>query len=368
MTVNTINIISGPYVGNGVSSTFSYTFRITNKNQVSVYETDDAGNEVLLTVDTDYTVANIGDDDGGIITRVAGPLPTDYQWYVRSNYLETQLTAFESQGAYFPDLHEDMADKLTYLIQQLRDGVSRSLRISDTEDLGDFIISTKGSDRSNAVVSFDSNGDVLLRYIDDFQFSGTRIEDQTAALNQTVFTLVGITYTPNLNNLSVYINGVRQASDAYTETSSSVVTFTDGLDAGDKVTFLVNERQVEVGQVASTSVIVTGGDNLQQYLDDLVTNSFDPWTVENSSFTAAKNNSYFVDTTSAAINCTLPASPSIGDSVTVADLANNFGTNNCTMDRNGELIEGSATNLTLSVTGVTTRVVFSGATYGWQVI
>lgn len=132
MTVNTTNITSGPYAGNGVADTFSYTFRITDKSEVSVYETDDSGVQTLLTVDTDYTVAGIGDDDGGIITRVAGALPTGYEWFIRSNYDETQLTAFESQGAYFPDLHENMADKLTFLIQQLRDLVNRSPGVSES--------------------------------------------------------------------------------------------------------------------------------------------------------------------------------------------------------------------------------------------
>ena len=368
MTVNTTNITSGPYTGNGTSDTFSYTFRIVNKAQVSVYETDDNGVQNLLTVDTDYTVAGLGDDGGGTITRVAGALPVDYEWFIRSNYQETQLTAFQSQGPYFPDLHENVADKLTFLIQQLRDSINRSLRISDTEGGGSFVIEARGSERANAVVSFDSDGNVLLRFINDFQFSGTRVEDQTATQGQTTFTLSGFSYTPNLNNLSVYINGVRQASDAYSETSSSVVTFSEGLDAGDKVTFLVNERQVEAGQVASTSVIVTGGNNLQQYLDTLTPNSLNPWSVQSAGFTAAANSSYFVDTTSAAVTATLPASPVLGDSVTISDLVNNFGTNNCILNRNGNLIEGSASNLTLSTDGQTTRLVYSGATYGWQTV
>lgn len=133
MTVNTTNITSGPYAGNGVADTFSYTFRVTDKSQLSVYETDDNGVQTLLTVDTDYTVAGIGDDDGGTITRVAGALPSNYEWFIRSNYKETQLTAFESQGAYFPDLHENMADKLTFLIQQLRDTANRSIRVDDND-------------------------------------------------------------------------------------------------------------------------------------------------------------------------------------------------------------------------------------------
>ena len=105
MTVDTTNITSGPCAGNGVADTFSYTFRITDKSEVSVCETDGNGAQARLTVDTDYTVTGIGADAGGTITRVAGALPNGCQWFIRANCDATQLTAFQSQGAYFPRLH-----------------------------------------------------------------------------------------------------------------------------------------------------------------------------------------------------------------------------------------------------------------------
>ena len=131
MTVNTSKITSGPYIGNGLTDTFSYTFRATNKSELKVYETDDVGVVTLLNVDTDYTVAGVGVDAGGSITRVAGALPNNYEWFIRSNYQVNQLTAFTSQGAYFPDLHENVADKLTFLVQQLQNVTDRSLKFSD---------------------------------------------------------------------------------------------------------------------------------------------------------------------------------------------------------------------------------------------
>lgn len=130
MTINTKKVTSGPYAGNDIADTFSYTFKINDKTQLSVYETDDQDVETLLTLDTDYTVNNIG--NSGTITRTAGALPTGYQWYVRSNYEETQLTAFGSQGPFFPDIHEDAMDKLTMLIQQMIDKNDRSLSLSDS--------------------------------------------------------------------------------------------------------------------------------------------------------------------------------------------------------------------------------------------
>jgi len=163
MTVNSTNITSGPYPGNGVSSTFSYTFRVTDKTQLKVFETDDAGVRTTLVVDTDYTVAGIGDDAGGIITRVAGALPIDYEWYIRSDYKQTQKTAISSQGSFFPDIHENALDKLTFLIQQLEDATGRAVRLSEEIDLdGDFTIDDDAITRASKFLGFDASGNILI--------------------------------------------------------------------------------------------------------------------------------------------------------------------------------------------------------------
>ena len=164
MTVNTTKITSGPYAGNDVADTFSYTFRVIDKTQLSVYETDATGVQTLLVVDTDYTVNSVGNDGGGTITRLAGALPTNYQWYIRSNYQETQLTAFNSQGAFFPDLHEDAMDKLTLLLQQLLDKGDRSFRLSDVIDIdGVFTIGQNAAERAGLALGFDSLGNLILK-------------------------------------------------------------------------------------------------------------------------------------------------------------------------------------------------------------
>lgn len=66
-------------------------------------------------------------------------------------------------------------------------------------------------------------------------------EEQIATKGQTIFNLVSVSYAPNINNIAVYINGVRQSHGSYTETDSTTITFSEGLTAGDKVVFLVNE-------------------------------------------------------------------------------------------------------------------------------
>jgi hypothetical protein len=158
MTVNTTNITDGPYLGNGISSSFSYTFRIVDKQQLTVYETTDTGFQTLLTVDTNYTVSGIGNDNGGTITLVAGALPVNYKIYIRSNYKNTQLTSFSSQGAFFPELHEDAMDKLTFLVQQDADRVLRSIRLSDSDLSGTLTLLADVDIRKNTALGFDNSG------------------------------------------------------------------------------------------------------------------------------------------------------------------------------------------------------------------
>ena len=132
MTVNTSDITDGPYTGNGVTTEFAYNFRVDLKTDLKVFETTDLGVETVLTVDTHYTVASVRNDAGGLITRVAGALPTDYEWFIRANYPETQLVNFTSQGAFFPGIHETAFDKLVFLVQQLKDVIARKIGYSDS--------------------------------------------------------------------------------------------------------------------------------------------------------------------------------------------------------------------------------------------
>jgi hypothetical protein len=63
-------------------------------------------------------------------------------------------------------------------------------------------------------------------------------ETQSATQGQTVFTLTTIQYLPATNNLLVFVNGSKQVIGAnFIETSSTVVTFVDGLNVGDVVDF-----------------------------------------------------------------------------------------------------------------------------------
>jgi hypothetical protein len=129
-------------------------------------------------------------------------------------------------------------------------------------------------------------------------------------------------------------------------TVSSSVTFTlPGAD-GSADEFLKTD-----GSGNLTFAAVSGGTSWQ--------------AVKTTGFTAVAGEGYFCDTSSAGFTATLPATPTLGDEVTFVDYAGTFDTNNLTVGRNSENIQGSAADLTVSVERAGLTLVYSGATQGW---
>jgi hypothetical protein len=89
-------------------------------------------------------------------------------------------------------------------------------------------------------------------------------------------------------------------------------------------------------------------------------------TAKTSSFTAVSGNGYFVNTTSGAITVTLPATPSAGDIVSIADYAGTAATNNITIARNGSNINGAASDQLINKNNSGITLVYVDGTQGWK--
>lgn len=126
MTVST-EVDHNEYTGNGVTTTFPYTFRIFHKSNLIVQVVDLNENITILALDTDYTVTGAGGYAGGnVILTVA--LANGYQISISRELPVTQETDLRNQGKFFAEVHEDAFDKLTMLIQQVRSWFSLALR------------------------------------------------------------------------------------------------------------------------------------------------------------------------------------------------------------------------------------------------
>lgn len=126
MTVST-EVDHNDYTGNGVTTSFPYTFRIFQKADLVVQVVDLDENLVTLTLDTDYTVTNAGSYSGGAVVLQAA-LANGWQISISRDLPVTQETDLRNQGKFFAEVHEDAFDKLTMLIQQVRSWFSLALR------------------------------------------------------------------------------------------------------------------------------------------------------------------------------------------------------------------------------------------------
>ena len=89
------------------------------------------------------------------------------------------------------------------------------------------------------------------------------------------------------------------------------------------------------------------------------------FAIKTADFTATSSIAQIgVNTTSGSITITLPGSPSAGDVVTLVDSHHQWGTNSCIVARNGNTIDGNASNLTLNQAKQQISLMYNGS--GWR--
>jgi len=101
---------------------------------------------------------------------------------------------------------------------------------------------------------------------------------------------------------------------------------------------------------------------------ELAAFSSETFLIKAEAYTAVAGDVVFVNSASGAYTVTLPASPTLGDRVRIIDLANNAATNNITAGRNGNNIDGSASNFTIDINNAGVEFIYTNATYGWRTI
>lgn len=135
--------------GNGVTTVWDLPFRFFSNSDIFAYRVDPITSlTTLLVQGTDYTLTGeglpeqFGTAPGKIITSVA--FPTGKDLYVERVMPVEQLTDIVNQGRFFPEVHEDVFDRLTMFIQQsfstLINALMRPLGKNYYDALGNRII------------------------------------------------------------------------------------------------------------------------------------------------------------------------------------------------------------------------------------
>jgi hypothetical protein len=157
--------------------------------------------------------------------------------------------------------------------------------------------------------------------------------------------------------------------DTNSGSNSGVITITDGANGNIAITPNGSGAVVLDGLSWPTSdgtanyVLKTDGSASLSWTE--MSGGTDWQAVQSTGFTAAAGKGYFCNTSSAAFTVTLPASPSLGDEVSIVDYAGSADTNNITVGRNSLKIMGSAADLTVAIERAAFTLVYSDSTYGW---
>ena len=157
---------------------------------------------------------------------------------------------------------------------------------------------------------------------------------------------------------------------AYSDLSGVPTNVSDFTNDSAFISDITNENIGDLSDVTITSA--SNKDALVYNGSAWVNNgnvSFGKWdtTVKTSSFSVSSAEywqGFFIDTTSAAVTVTLPGSPSSGELVKIVDVGGNASTNNITIARNNNNIQGDASDLTVAVNRAGFELMFI-ASYGW---
>jgi hypothetical protein len=137
------------YIATASQTAFAVPFVFFENSDLRVYQ-----DEVLLTLDLDYTVTGAEDEDGGVVTLVAGATVGDAILISRHVPIE-QTTHIPPSGPLDVAAVNIQISKLIAIAQQLNDSFERSLRQPDSEALLDMELPAA---RENKILGFDSNG------------------------------------------------------------------------------------------------------------------------------------------------------------------------------------------------------------------
>ena len=183
----------------------------------------------------------------------------------------------------------------------------------------------------------------------------------TTSATDTFNLLVGgVAISPvSAQHCLVSLNGVLQAPiSSYTIVGSTIV-FAAALTTSDAIDFItIMGDTLDLG-------VPSDGTVTEPKLAANTGGIVDWQAVVTGATTMVAGRGYFVDTSSAAITMTLPASAVRGDEVHIIDYAATADTNNITVGRNSHKIQGASENLTVATERAAFTLVYVDSTQGW---
>ena len=200
MTISTTTI-KNSYSGNGSTTAFNYTFKISAESEMEVIIRSAAGTETVKTLTTHYTITGVGNAGGGAVTFTAGNIPVTGETVIlRRETAQTQTMDLIDNDPMSAETIETAHDKAIAITQELQEEVDRSIKLSRTNTMTSTEFTVDASSRANKILAFDSAGEISVTQ-ELGTFKGSDATTTTAAYVQR--DIIKSTTAAQLNN--VYI-------------------------------------------------------------------------------------------------------------------------------------------------------------------
>jgi len=174
-------------------------------------------------------------------------------------------------------------------------------------------------------------------------------------------------YAGNQNQIKLTDGVLAPVTDNDVDLGTSSLEFknvyVDGTVFADALGFGTTVITLPTADGSANQILTTNGSGTLSFVDNSGGTSWQ--SVKTSNYTASAGEGIFANTTSGSFTVTLPASPSLGDEVSIKDYAGTFDTNALTIGRNSQPIEGVAEDLTVSVERAGFTLAYSDSTQGW---
>jgi hypothetical protein len=354
MTISSQTRKAGPFIGNGTTTAFPFSFKVFAATDLQVVRANSAGVETILTLNSDYTVtlnANQTSNPGGTVTLSAA-LATGSTMVMTSVIEYLQPTDLTNQGGFYPAVINTSLDRLTMLTQQLKEQVDRSaklpitnpadadalvadiVRIADSADNIDTVAG--GITAVNTVADDIADVNTVATNIANVNAVGTNIAAvDTAADNIAAIIDAPTQATAAASSATAAASSASEASTSATNAATSASTATtQATNAGTSATAAAGSASTATTQASAASTSATDAANSA--------------TAAASSATSASGSA--TTATTQATNAASSATAAAGSASTATTQATNAASSATAAAGSATAAAGSATSAASSAT------------------